>query len=141
MRAIDRTTFYIFFFAFVLNFVWEALHSKLYYPNFGSYNYLVIYLIAPFVDALVILFLLKIAELFKNKIWQIVFIIFGGLFIAFLFEKIGLWLDLWQYKNTMPIMQLINIGFTPLIQLSATTLIIWFMLPSVKRYLSYFNSF
>lgn len=82
-------------------------------------------LVATVVDALVILLLyLSLAVIYRNIYWiqrwhwkpMLLLIILGGM-IAIVFEKWALLRNQWNYAEAMPIVPLLNVGLSPLLQL------------------------
>ncbi len=109
--------FLVFILAFVLNFVWENLHSFLYiYYQGGNIGEYVLFR-AAFWDAVIILgmiFFLRLTLFLKNQSWILIFV---GIIIAIIVEKFALATGRWQYKDIMPIIPYLNTGLTPTIQL------------------------
>ena len=108
----------IFFLAFLTNIVWENLHSFLYESYMGHKITQIILLRASLWDA-VIITLISIPFLylsfFKNKNWMIIFI---GFIIALSIEWYALDTGRCIYKAYMPIIPILNVGLTPIVQLA-----------------------
>jgi len=107
----------IFCLAFVLNFIWENVHSLLYasYKNGAITEFIL--LRATLGDAVILtLFSLPFIYLsyFKGKKWLIIPV---GIVIAILIELYALQTERWAYDNAMPIIPLLNVGLTPILQL------------------------
>ncbi|MCC7160463.1 hypothetical protein IT399_01955 [Candidatus Nomurabacteria bacterium] len=108
---------FIFITAFVLNAIWENLHSFLYDNYMGGKITEFILLRASLFDALLItLISLPFLYLYflKNKSWLI--LVFGTV-IAILNEWYGLNTSRWAYNALMPIIPILETGITPTIQL------------------------
>ena len=132
-------------FAFLLNFLWESLHSPAYlmegYPT-GFNSYLRMMLVATSIDALITtLVFLGISILIKNSDWlfkpdKFYYVLSSlvGLIIATIIEYKSVYMqDKWDYNELMPIIPIIGIGVTPLLQLMILVpLTFWF----VKKHLS-----
>ncbi|PIR40129.1 MAG: hypothetical protein COV33_01390 [Candidatus Zambryskibacteria bacterium CG10_big_fil_rev_8_21_14_0_10_34_34] len=108
---------FIFIIAFVLNLIWENLHVVFYDNYLGGPTTRFILLQASVVDAFLIIllslpFLYK--NYFKNKMWLI--IIFGIIMAVFI-EWFALYNNWWQYNPNMPIVPILKVGLTPMIQL------------------------
>ncbi|MFA6608614.1 MAG: hypothetical protein WCT07_01750 [Candidatus Paceibacterota bacterium] len=107
----------IFFTAFVLNAIWENLHSLLYDNYMGGKITEFILLRASLFDALVISVIVLpffFLSFLKDKSWLIILL---GTTVAIFNEWFGLNTARWAYNSLMPIIPLINVGFTPAIQL------------------------
>jgi len=107
----------IFILAFILNLVWENLHSYLYAGYMGGKITEFILIRASIADA-VIISLLSIpfvfVSSFKEKSWTIIFI---GVLIALFIELYALNTGRWVYNEYMPIIPILGVGLTPMIQL------------------------
>lgn len=107
----------IFILAFILNVLWENLHSFLYSNYMGGEITEFILIRASLFDALLIA-IISLPFIFfdklKNKSWLIIII---GVIIAILNEWYGLGTARWMYNSFMPILPIINVGLTPAIQL------------------------
>ena len=107
----------IFILAFILNLIWENIHSYLYlhYQN-GSITELILLRAALF-DAIFIT-LLSLIFIFNNyfnrRIWWALII---GLIFAVTLERYALDTNRWAYNDLMPIIPLIKTGLTPTLQL------------------------
>jgi hypothetical protein len=107
----------IFFVAFVLNVLWENLHSVLYVNYMGGRISEFILLRAAFWDAVMItaicLPFLFISGL-KKYDWLIILI---GIIISVGIELWALSTGRWMYNDLMPIIPMFSVGLTPTIQL------------------------
>ena len=112
-----RKIFLIFIFSFLLNFIWENLHSNLYASYMGREITEFILLRASVADAIIIT-LLSLPFVFipglrkKGRI-----IIFVGGLIAIFIELYALRTGRWSYNEYMPIIPYLSVGLTPTIQL------------------------
>ena len=107
----------IFLSAFILNLIWENLHSLLYSNYMGGEITEFILIRASLFDALMItIILLPFIYLnkLKNKSWLIIVV---GIVIAVLNEWYGLSTDRWMYNSLMPVLPIIMVGLTPTLQL------------------------
>ncbi|MFA5954656.1 MAG: hypothetical protein WC817_03925 [Patescibacteria group bacterium] len=109
---------FLFLFALILNWVWETTHSVLYVHYQGGAITPFVLLRAALVDAIVILALALLAQKFKlNKSTVVVT---GGLIIAIVIELWALETGRWAYTAFMPIVPILNVGLTPILQLALT---------------------
>lgn len=108
----------IFLISFLLNFVWENLHSLLYASYMGGDITQFILFHASLGDAVMITIVclpfIYLAS-FRKHSWTIVPI---GLIIAVSIEWAALSVGRWSYNEFMPIIPILNIGLTPTIQLA-----------------------
>lgn len=142
MKKIKLNIYYailiLFICSYLLNLLWEVVHSLLYNWNQfplenNIYFYIPKILKATLGDAFIVSIIFAINSLFRKKIeWiclikkidYLVFILFGLIF-AILIELRALTLGLWSYSQYMP--TILGIGLTPLIQLSITGIIALFL--------------
>lgn len=107
----------VFISAFVLNVVWENLHSFLYANYKGGPITEFILMRASLFDA-VIISVIAIPFLhvpfLRRRSWLLVIV---GTVIAIVNEWYGLGTARWAYNAYMPVIPLINTGLTPTLQL------------------------
>lgn len=122
----------IFTYAFVLNWIWENLHSYLYYLPSGEPITQYMLLRATLFDAIFITFLgilfLKAIYFRERKWYALVF----GFVVAILIEKYALATDRWAYNSFMTVIPLLKTGLTPTIQLGLLSFIIFKMVDSKR---------
>lgn len=116
-----RKIVFVFALSFALNFVWEYLHSALYLLYQHGPITLPILLRATLFDAIVIT-VLYVAFSSRAKIWLPVVI---ALFFAIILELFALHTGRWEYNNLMPIIPLLNVGLTPVLQLPILLFIVF----------------
>ena len=112
---------YVFFLGFLLNFLWENIHSGLYIHYRGGTISQFILFRAAIVDALIILVLILVLERF-NRSWLIILF---GIGVAVVLEWFALYSGRWAYADMMPIIPIIQTGLTPTIQLGLTGYIVY----------------
>ncbi|MDD5721020.1 MAG: hypothetical protein PHT16_01060 [Candidatus Pacebacteria bacterium] len=107
----------IFASAFILNVIWENLHSVFYANYMGGKITEIILLRASLADALIVA-IITLPFIFysplKNKSWLIIFI---GIIISIFIEYWGLGTGRWAYNSLMPIIPVLGTGLTPTVQL------------------------
>lgn len=115
----------IFISAFTLNWIWENLHSYLYFLPSGELITQYMLFRATFFDAIFITFLgilfLKVSY-FRNRKW---YALIFGFVVALIVEKYALATGRWAYNDLMPIIPMLNTGLTPTIQLGLLSFIIF----------------
>lgn len=108
----------IFISAFVLNVIWEHLHSVLYVSYQGREITNLILLKASLFDAVVITFIayLTLSLFGRGRVGEGVSVLVLFIF-AVILEKYALGTSRWVYTDVMPIIPLLNVGLTPAVQL------------------------
>jgi hypothetical protein len=106
----------IFIVSFLLNLVWENLHSALYVGYQGGKITEFILFRASLGDAVMITVLLLpfLFSPLKKRSWLIVLF---GIILAVFIEWYALRTGRWAYNDFMPIIPFLNVGLTPTIQL------------------------
>lgn len=117
----------VFTSAFILNVIWENLHSFLYASYKGGAITEYILLRASLFDALIITSIV-VPFLFITSLprsgW-LIFII--GTAVAITNEYYGLGTGRWAYNSLMPIVPLIKVGITPAMQLGLLGYLTYFL--------------
>lgn len=113
-----KKLFLVFLLAFALNLVWEFAHSVLYENYRGGEITNSILFYVSVMDGLYILVLTGAAILFKIN--KSAFVIIGGLVWAIALELWAQDTGRWVYGAAMPIIPILNIGLTPVMQLALT---------------------
>lgn len=112
-----KKIFLIFLLSFILNLIWENLHSYLYVGYMGGEITEFILLRASVADA-VFITLISLPFVFipslKRKSRLIIFI---GVLLAVFIELWALNTERWAYNEYMPIIPILGVGLTPTIQL------------------------
>jgi hypothetical protein len=112
-----KRMFFIFIVAFILNAIWENLHSVLYENYKGGEISQFILLRATLSDAIYIIFMTLPFVLYsrlKKYDWLIIIL---GFIISIAIEYYALSTGRWAYNALMPIIPFLGIGITPTIQL------------------------
>lgn len=115
----------VFVFAFILNIIWENLHSVLYMHYEGSAITELILLRAALFDALFITILAILfftVTYFNRRIWYA--LVFGIVFAVTL-ELYALETGRWAYTELMPVLPFIGTGITPTFQLGLLSYFIY----------------
>ena len=112
---------------FVLNFIWEISQSGFYEPHFqGVADFIVVHLRATIGDVVMMLIIFAIPSLFyrkwnwiaERKISSYIIVALLGLTFAIIVEKYAILTGRWAYNELMPIISIINVGVTPVLQLT-----------------------
>jgi len=121
--------FQIFIISFLINLLWEVLHSRFYDTciNMKLKNYIPLIVGASLKDGFWIsLFYLITVLLFQNinillNLFQLFVFVILGLSFSFVDEKISIKRNRWKYSRKMP--QILGVGITPLIEIALTGLL------------------
>ena len=137
-----RKVFYLFILAFVLNFVWEISQAFLYMPHYvGIAELIKVHFIASLGDVLIIsiIFLLSYSIFGFNvlndkySIKNLFVVIIIGLVLAILIEKYALATGRWEYNSAMPIIPLLKVGLTPVLQMILIPLTLILFRPQIEN--------
>lgn len=110
---------------FFTNIIWENWQFHLYGGTATSYPQLAITFFGTLVDVCIFILIYWImVELFKDREWinnmswrKLFCLAILGLVAAILNEKIALSLNAWSYLSAMPVVPILHIGLSPLLQL------------------------
>ncbi len=144
--AFKRFIFFTITFAFVLNLVWELAHLPLYQNNVYDALHLALCALASIADAIMVLLIyFSLALIYKNAFWikdiniqrSLILIVIGGAG-AVLAEIRHVSQGDWTYDSSMPIIPIVNVGLSPILQLMLLPLIIYcislFIVKKLKSY-------
>jgi hypothetical protein len=124
--------------SFILNEVWELIQMPLYSSAYYNVEHIVFCTLGALADTIMVLLLyFSFAFIYKNIFWiwqtnwfKIFVVMVTGAVGAVLSEKRHLLLGSWAYDQSMPIVPVVNVGLSPMLQ--------FFLLPVIIYYLSYF---
>jgi hypothetical protein len=127
-----RLYFKILLVAFSINLVWENLHASLYDDYFLELKRL-FFSVCAVIDGLITLLIYFLARLvFKDPLWIMHSLSFRRavvvLGIATIMEKAAVFLGLWSYEESMPIVPLVEIGFSPFLQITFLPLLTFLLI-------------
>jgi len=116
----------IFLISFLINLLWEVIHSQLYETclNLPLKRYIPLIVIASIKDGLWISFFFLISSyLFQNinivtNYPQLLVFVILSLSFSFIDEKIAIKYKRWKYSKQMP--KIFGVGITPLLELAVT---------------------
>ena len=129
----------IFCVAFALNLIWENLQMQLY----GGYRHFTIFGVGCFLatlwDALFITTLyVAVAIMSKDMLWMVrmsmrqrIMVLLLGLVFAILYEKYALSVERYYYTEAMPIIPLLDVWLTPIIQMLLLSLVTYHITRSI----------
>ena len=107
----------IFVISFVLNAIWENLHSQLYIHYQGGPITELVLLRATLFDAVFITGTIWLIQKLTNGKHLLAWVTTISIIAAIAIELYALNTNRWAYGSTMPIIPLLNTGLTPTIQL------------------------
>ena len=110
--------------AFVLNFLWELMQMPLYDRSSFVINHITFCALGSVADAIMVLLIyFGLAVIFKNPLWiyplkwqRVVLVILIGGIGAILSEMRHLSLGNWAYSDSMPLIPILNVGISPVLQ-------------------------
>jgi len=139
-KTMDRKAFNKFIsimtiLAFLLNFAWELIQIPLYKNSAYNINHVAFCALASLADVLMVLLLyFGLALIFKNPFWikplkfhRLVIVVLIGGSGAILSEMRHLLLGSWAYDNSMPLIPVVNVGISPVLQFMILPLLIYFL--------------
>ncbi len=125
MFGTSKLPFYVALLAvgFAVNLIWELSQMQFYAEKPGSsFADGVLYCsLASVIDAVSILMIYSIAKGFFNpKSFRFYFLASAiGALLSIIFESFAFYFRIWSYRQTMPIVPLLEIGLLPFVQLIA----------------------
>lgn len=134
-KAFNKFVFTITVLSFLLNFAWELIQIPLYIPSLYSFEHIAFCALASLADVIMVLLLyFGFALIFRNPLWmqhlrwkRIVMVILTGGTGAVLAEIRHLSLGTWAYSDSMPIIPVINVGISPVLQFMILPLLIYLL--------------
>ena len=121
--------------ALLLNLIWEMVQMPLYKGSSYSIEQIAFCTLASVADALMVLLLyFGVSFIFRSPLWiqhlkwqQITIVILIGFTGAVLAEMWHLSSGSWAYDNSMPIIPLVNVGISPVLQFMILPLLSYFL--------------
>ena len=123
-KVLNRFIVMITIVAFVLNFSWELMQMPLYDNSSFIINHITFCALGSGADAIMVLLIyFGLAVIFKNPLWiyplkwqRVVLVILIGGIGAILSEIRHLSLGNWAYSDLMPLIPVLNVGLSPVLQ-------------------------
>lgn len=120
-----KTILLISIISFATHFIWENLHIPLYIEDLGFDTKFGLSLWATSGDvAYTFIIFLVFAGIKRNIYWikniskkDLIFLAIAGLILASVIEYKAMILDKWSYGPYMPIIPILNIGLSPVLQM------------------------
>jgi hypothetical protein len=132
-RKFKRYIFIVIIVSFLLNVAWKLIQMPLYKNATYNFDHIAFCVLASIADVLMVLLMyFMFAFILKNlfwiqhlKIYQILLIILTGGVGAVLSEIRHLSLGSWVYNFSMPIIPILNVGISPVLQFMLLPLFIY----------------
>ncbi|MEI7750121.1 MAG: hypothetical protein WCJ25_03895 [Candidatus Moraniibacteriota bacterium] len=127
--------------SYVLNLAWEMSQAFLFAPHFsGAVDFIFIHVVVAFTDVMLTLLILS-PEFFlfdrifrKGDEWKrIVLTASLGFLIAVGIERYALSTGMWAYGSFMPILPILGVGLTPVLQMAVLPIFVFFAAKSKVR--------
>ena len=138
-KTFKKFIFIMIFFAFLLNLAWELIQIPLYKNSVYDIDHIAFCALASLADVLMVLLLyFGFSVIFKNPFWMqdlklkrlLLLVVIGGAG-AVLFEMRHLSSGSWEYNDSMPLIPIVNVGISPVLQFMILPLLIFSL--SYKR--------
>jgi hypothetical protein len=134
-KALNKFISIMTILAFLLNFAWELIQIPLYKNPAYNINHVAFCALASLADVLMVLLLyFGLALIFKNPFWikplkfhRLVTVVLIGGAGAIVSEMRHLSLGSWAYDNSMPLIPVVNVGISPVLQFMILPLLIYFL--------------
>ncbi|MEO6136116.1 MAG: hypothetical protein ABIP35_13250 [Ginsengibacter sp.] len=121
------------FLAFVFNVAWEILQIPLFKGGVYEWQHILFCVLASVADVLTVLLIyFGFALIYKNALWvksvhttRIILLILTGGAGAVLAEVWHLSIGTWSYAGTMPLIPIVNVGLSPVLQFMILPILIY----------------
>ncbi|MBU1372654.1 MAG: hypothetical protein KJ712_03955 [Bacteroidetes bacterium] len=125
----------VLLFAFLFNTIWEILQIPLYKEGLYSLSHILFCVMASVADAIMVLLIFfGFSLIYKDSLWikkidlsKILFLIIAGGIGAVLAETRHLSIGTWSYAASMPIIPVITVGLSPVLQFMILPLLIYWV--------------
>ena len=129
-----RFSFIVLVLAFVLNFVWELGQMPLYKEASYNLQHIAFCALASFADAIMVfLIYFSFALIYKKPLWiqeltagRFSILVFVGCLGAILAEMRHVSVGNWAYNKYMPIIPIVDVGFSPVFQFMMLPICIYY---------------
>ncbi|PZX51525.1 hypothetical protein LV84_03682 [Algoriphagus ratkowskyi] len=145
-REIDKRNYKYFivttaFTAFILNFAWEVAQGPLYEGfqyDLGHVSFCALASVADMFMVLILLF--SFGLIYENVLWivpvrfnrSLVLILVGGVG-AILAEIWHTWRGDWSYADTMPLIPIVEVGLSPVLQFAILPLVVFVLSKKILK--------
>ncbi len=134
-KVFNRYIFIVSILSFLLNFTWELIQLPLYKNSVYDIDHIAFCALATLADVIMVLLLyFGLVLIFKNPFWinqlngqRITLVILLGGIGAVLSEMRHLKLASWAYAAAMPLLPVVKVGVTPVLQFMLLPLLIYLL--------------
>lgn len=134
-KSFKHFIFAVLLFAFLFNTAWEISQIPLYNEGVYSLSHILFCVLASVADAIMVLLIyFGFSFIYKNPLWvkkmalsKIILLIVTGGIGAVLAETRHLSIQTWSYATTMPIIPVVNVGLSPVLQFMILPLLIYWV--------------
>jgi signal transduction histidine kinase len=133
-HAFKRFIFLVIVLSYLLNLIWELLHVPLYESLILPKNHAVLCILASLADVIMVLLLyFGLAIVYKDPLWVkslsstrvLITMMVGGMG-AILSETRHIAAGNWEYAISMPILPIVGVGVTPVLQFIILPILIYY---------------
>jgi hypothetical protein len=137
-RVFKKFIFLVIVLSYLLNLIWELLHIPLYESSVLPNNHMILCMLASLADVIMVLVLyFGSAIVYKDPLWVktlsrtrvLITMMVGGMG-AILSETRHIAAGNWAYAGSMPILPIVGVGLTPVLQ--------FIIMPALIYYLSFY---
>jgi hypothetical protein len=127
--------------AFVLNFAWEVIQMPLYKDASFDIEHIAFCALASVADAIMVLLIyFGFALIYRNPLWvrnltlpRILLLMFVGTIGAVVAEMRHVSAGNWAYDKAMPIIAVVDVGLSPVLQFMLLPVIIYYLSFKMKK--------
>jgi hypothetical protein len=132
-KGFNRFVILTILFAFLFNMAWEILQIPLFKGGVYEWHHILFCLLASVADLIMVLLIyFGFALIYKNALWvkklntkRIILLILTGGAGAVLAEVWQLSIGTWSYACAMPLIPVVNVGLSPLLQFMILPILIY----------------
>jgi hypothetical protein len=132
-KIFNRFVIKTIFFAFFFNVAWEILQIPLFKGGVYEWHHILFCVLASVADVIMVLLIyFGFALIYKNALWvknlnakRIILLILTGGTGAILAEVRHLSIGTWSYAGAMPLIPVVNVGLSPVLQFMVLPILIY----------------
>ena len=134
-RAFKRFILLVIVISYFLNLIWELLHIPLYESSVLPNNHMILCMLASLADVIMVLLLyFGLAIVYKDPLWlktlsrtRVLITMMVGAMGAILSETRHIAAGNWAYTGSMPILPIVGVGLTPVLQFIILPVLIYYL--------------
>ncbi len=132
-KIFNRFVITTILFAFFFNVPWEILQIPLFKGGVYEWHHILFCLLASFADVIMVLLIyFGFALIYKNALWvknlntnRVILLVLMGGTGAILAEVWQLSIGTWSYAGAMPLIPIVNVGLSPVLQFTILPILIY----------------